>query len=86
MPQYMHERACRLMLSLLTFQRFSLYVDESLENVLTEYIMGRNVNNIQSYLNICVKRKHMLPTRFYDRRGTSISILKWLRIKKSNNV
>lgn len=57
---------------------FFLHVDESLENVLTEYIMGRNINNNQSYLNTCVKRKHMLPTKFYDRLGKSISILKWL--------
>lgn len=81
MPQYIHERACRHLFALLSFLRFFfffLHVDESLENVLTEYIMGRNINNNQSYLNTCVKRKHMLPTKFYDRLGKSISILKWL--------
>lgn len=46
--------------SIIVLVSFS-HVDESRANVLMEYIMGRNVNNNRSYLNTCVKRKHMLP-------------------------
>ena len=49
-----------------------------------EYIMGRNVNNNQSYLNTCVKRKHMFPWCPRTHLGKSISLCKGLWIEKNN--
>ena len=67
--------ALRALASIIALVSFS-HVDESRANVLMEYIMGRNVNNNQSYLNTCVKRKHMLPRCPRTHLGKFISIVK----------
>ena len=68
-------KALRALASIIALVSFS-HVDESRANVVMEYIMGRNVNNNQSYLNTCVKRKHMLPRCPRTHLGKPISIVK----------